>query len=200
MIVTMEQAFTEKIFYETPTRLPDPMIAMMVQQVKELTYNTAETGSEKEGNPDLDLVRRSNVAWINWDEWIPGIIHNIMTSANEEYFHYDLTHFDSRIQSTIYNGEDEDFYTWHTDDGTSTLKPEYPGQERKLSCSLLLSDADEYEGGEFQIHYHRNCFMSLKPRKGSALVFPSWIPHRVRPVKSGQRISLVAWMKGPMFK
>ena len=49
MIVTMEQAFTEKILYETRTKLPDPMIAMMVQQVKELTYNTAETGSEKEG-------------------------------------------------------------------------------------------------------------------------------------------------------
>ena len=35
---------------------------------------------------------------------------------------------------------------------------------------------------------------------GDVVVFPSIIPHRVRPIKSGKRYSLVGWYGGPPFK
>jgi len=191
-------AFTDKLLWEAPTALPEAMIQSMVEYCNNLTYETAETGDLKENTEKLKKIRNTDISWISWDEWIPGIISNVMTCANYDYFHYDLTHFDSRIQVTVYNGEENQHYGWHVDNGTRVLK--HSNEERKLSCSLILNDPDEYEGGEIQFHYHSNFFMSVKPPKGTAMIFPSWLPHRVKPVRKGKRTSLVAWMRGPFFK
>ena len=40
----------------------------------------------------------------------------------------------------------------------------------------------------------------LKPEAGTGIIFPSWMPHRVKPVTKGKRISLVAWMYGAAWK
>ena len=191
-------AFTDKLLWEAPTALPEAMIQSMVEYCNNLTYETAETGDLKENTEKLKKIRNTDISWISWDEWIPGIISNVMNCANYDYFHYDLTHFDSRIQVTVYNGEENQHYGWHVDNGTRVLK--HSNEERKLSCSLILNDPDEYEGGEIQFHYHSNFFMSVKPPKGTAMIFPSWLPHRVKPVRKGKRTSLVAWMRGPFFK
>ena len=72
--------------------------------------------------------------------------------------------------------------------------------ERKLSISLLLSEPDEYEGGELQFSYYHKNHGTVKPPAGTGIIFPAWLPHRVKPVKSGIRRSLVGWMDGPLFK
>ena len=185
--------FTEKLLYKTPSKLPDELVNSMVDYVTSLHYTNAGVDGHNEGN----VTRSSAVSWINWDEWIPGIIHNMMVSANKEYFNYDLEYFGTKIQSTIYEGGQKDHYTWHCDNGTSSTRN---GMERKLSCSLLLSGPDEYTNGEFQLHYERTYFKSLRPERGECIIFPAWVPHRVRPVTSGKRISIVAWMVGPMFR
>ena len=41
---------------------------------------------------------------------------------------------------------------------------------------------------------------SFKMPKGTMIVFPSYMWHRVRPVTSGVRKSLVLWIQGPPFK
>ena len=190
-----KECFSEKLIYTVPSRLPEEIIDSMVNQIESLTYKKASLAYNREVD---STTRRSEVAWMAWDEWIPGIIHNMMYSANKEYFHYDIDYFDSRIQSTIYNGKNKDYYNWHIDTAGHMRKIE--GMERKLSCSFLLSDPNEYEGGEFQMHYFNGVHQSLKVEKGTAIIFPAWLPHRVRPVTKGKRISLVAWMEGPMFR
>ena len=99
------------------------------------------------------------------------------------------------------------YYTWHTD--TITNVPN--GKIRKISMSCVLSDSNEYEGGEFEFdfrnynpnmrdehkHVHR---INNKLPKGSIIVFPSFIWHRVKPVTSGTRYSLVSWHVGDPFK
>lgn len=194
-------SFTDRLVYTIPSKLPDDLISSMIKYVEEMKYEDASIGGIVPMSSNNEPYRSSRVAWINWDEWIAGIIHNIMISANKEYFKYDLTHFQTHIQATIYNGSNKDFYTWHVDSGAGAMKREDGVvTERKLSCSLILSDPEEYTGGELQFHYYKNFFISTKPKKGDALIFPAWMPHRVRPVKSGKRISLVAWMNGPCFK
>ena len=37
-------------------------------------------------------------------------------------------------------------------------------------------------------------------KKGSIIVFPSFFTHRVAPVTKGTRLSLVAWVSGPLFR
>ena len=79
-----------------------------------------------------------------------------------------------------------DKYDWHLDYG--------PGHAafRKLSVSVQLSDPKDYEGGELEMWPS-----TVAPRgQGALIVFPSFLPHRVRPVTRGVRYSLVAWAVG----
>tara|TARA_B100000035_G_C20856889_1_gene490057 strand:- start:155 stop:763 length:609 start_codon:yes stop_codon:yes gene_type:complete len=199
--------FTDKLLYSTPTSLPEELINSMVNYVENREYEISRTNEDiiKNRNPTRDNVRSSLSSWIPWDEWIPGIMFNMIQSANRDIFNYDIYHWTDQIQSTIYTSENKDHYAWHVDNSTHNIVPvseqnPIERMERKLSISLLLSDPDEYEGGEFQIHYYRNKLYSLKPEKGTAIIFPSWVPHRVRPVTSGKRISLVGWVGGPLFR
>ena len=63
--------------------------------------------------------------------------------------------------------------------------------KRFLSISVQLSGEESYEGGQLQV----GSFDATR-RLGAAVVFPSWALHKVRPVLSGIRVSLVGWIRG----
>ena len=70
---------------------------------------------------------------------------------------------------------------------------------RKLSMSLLLND--EFEGGELEIANPKQMeSFTVDLKAGTCAIFPAWVKHRVKPVTSGTRYSIVAWMNGPQFK
>ena len=198
----MGEGFPDKRVYYTPTRLPRPLLESMKEYCDHLEYSAGEVySSDQQDEADVRLdTRRSDVGWIYWDEWIPGIMHSMLVSANQCYFQFDLRHFKDKIQSTVYRGgEKRDFYGWHVYGGR-THEIDGIEMERKLSISLLLSEPDEYEGGELQFSYYHKNHGTVKPPAGTGIIFPAWLPHRVKPVKSGIRRSLVGWMDGPLFK
>ena len=73
---------------------------------------------------------------------------------------------------------------------------------------MSLSDPKDYVGGELEFDYRNKnpkektslvkC-TEIAPR-GSVVVFPSFLWHRVCPVKRGTRYSLVMWNLGLPFK
>ena len=69
---------------------------------------------------------------------------------------------------------------------------------------VITNNPDDYEGGEFDLELfepEKNPrYKTFKLKKGSAIFFQSDVWHRVRPVSSGARKSLVAWYSGPTFK
>ncbi len=67
---------------------------------------------------------------------------------------------------------------------------------RKLSMSIVLNS--DFEGGDFEINMDGK--KSPRLEKGSIIVFPSFMEHRVAPVTKGIRYSLVTWFVGPPFK
>ena len=104
------------------------------------------------------------------------------------------------IQYGIYS--DGGKYDWHVDQGSKILLK--GGSVRKISMTLFMNNPDEYEGGEFDLEYShpesKPRYKTFKLKKGSAIFFQSDVWHRVRPVSSGIRKSLVAWLSGPTFK
>ena len=50
------------------------------------------------------------------------------------------------------------------------------------------------------MHMGDNKMSTMKPPMGTAIIFSSTTRHRVRPIKSGKRISLVGWYGGPPFR
>lgn len=64
---------------------------------------------------------------------------------------------------------------------------------------MQLSDSSEYEGGSFEFMEVEQPQEEAKT-KGTALIFPSYLQHRVTPVTEGVRKSLVAWFSGPRWQ
>jgi PKHD-type hydroxylase len=72
--------------------------------------------------------------------------------------------------------------------------------QRKLSCSVQLSDENDYEGGDLLFQPGSDKEIIVPKKQGSIIVFSSMLRHKVAPVTSGTRYSAVAWMRGPAFK
>ena len=176
-----------KLLWEVDPKLPPNILKELTQQVLNNPDFVTSTMSDQVIHTD---IRKSTNSWLYSDHWIAGVIYNLFASANQAFFHYNLDHFGDGIQITVY--EEGDFFNWHTDGYTSDAY-----DERKLSISLLLTD--DYEGGELEFELKPQMYIK-KPKAGSAIIFPSWLPHRVKPIKSGKRVSLVAWMNGPVFR
>ena len=153
------------------------------------------------GNNTLDhQVRNSNISWISKNrdsEWFFERLIQIVSKVNYENFQFDLTGFDI-LQYTKY--EKDQLYNWHQD-----IALGYPENNlhRKLSFSLILNSAEkDYSGGEFGIvntgDIHKTETIPLA--KGQIIFFPSFVSHKVYPVNTGTRKSLVGWVIGPKFK
>jgi PKHD-type hydroxylase len=67
----------------------------------------------------------------------------------------------------------------------------------KLTIVIPLVDPHEWEGGALQIG---NSLAIPRLRRGDAVVFPSFTPHRVSRVLRGTRIILSAWVSGPLLR
>ena len=70
---------------------------------------------------------------------------------------------------------------------------------RKLSVTVQLSDPGTYAGGDLQLGAVGQPGPELRGQ-GSIIVFPAFVEHRVTPMTSGQRYSLVAWLSGPCWR
>tara|TARA_R100000988_G_scaffold38351_2_gene19152 strand:+ start:415 stop:1017 length:603 start_codon:yes stop_codon:yes gene_type:complete len=156
---------------------------------------------------DDKKIRKSEVCFLD-DQWIYDLILPYIRTANKNAgWNFDWDWSES-IQFTKY--KPDEFYTWHSDDLPKSFgknsHPNYKGKIRKLSATVNLTDPSEYTGGDFELdlrnnHEGRNIVTldQIKP-KGSILVFPSFVTHQVRPVRTGERNSLVIWNLGPPWK
>ena len=156
---------------------------------------------------DLRKTRNSNVTWLD-DRWIYDAVQPFVHAANKNAdwnFQWDWS---EACQFTRYSKGQ--FYDWLCDSWDLPYTQEGPtkGKIRKLSVTVSLSDPKDYVGGELEFDYRNKnpkektslvkC-TEIAPR-GSVVVFPSFLWHRVCPVKRGTRYSLVMWNLGLPFK
>jgi PKHD-type hydroxylase len=143
-----------------------------------------------------DGVRDSEICFFNSADtdarWIFQRLAGTIKEINQQFWNFDLTRIET-LQYSEYNvGQ---FYKDHID-----MMYEGPNQAiRKLSFTVQLTDPDEYEGGDMLFK------TSLEPQvgkrnQGTALFFPSYVLHEVKPVTKGTRHALVGWVTGPAFK
>ena len=145
----------------------------------------------------INKLRETDISWIHNSELQNRLFEYVQT-ANATTWAYDIENYCSRgMQYTVYEGHLESYYKPHVD---VYLTDDHPYQ-RKLSITLQLSDPDEYEGGDFSFTeiIDKPDTDSLK-KKGTILVFPSFMKHEVKPVTRGTRRSLVAWFEGPRWR
>ena len=162
---------------------------------------------------NLHQKRKSDLVWLN-ETWIYKEIHPYVLQANKNAgwnFEWDRS---ESCQFTKYKLNQ--YYDWHCDSWDKPYErkdknsPEN-GKIRKLSMTCQLTDGSEYKGGELEFDFrnydphmrdelsHIRKATEILP-KGSIIVFPSFVWHRVKPVTKGVRYSLVVWHLGAPFK
>lgn len=133
------------------------------------------------------------------NNWIFERLSKMIADVNDRYYGFDLTGFDA-VQYTEY-GIEGSKYDWHMDTIMGAHKSDKMVQTRKLSMTLPLNDPSEWEGGQFQIQTGLpEDPMVVEQKRGTAILFPSFMIHRVTPVLKGVRKSIVVWAVGPKFK
>jgi PKHD-type hydroxylase len=196
-------------------RFCDELIKYGKSQQEQLALTGGQTNKIQEGKnlsdedlKDLKKKRDSNIVWLN-DRWIYKEIQPFIHQANRlANWNFDWD-FSESCQFTKYKLNQ--FYDWHADawEGAYANKdnPDTFGKIRKLSVTCSLSAPEDYEGGELEFDFRntdpdkqsiRKC-AEIKPR-GSIVVFPSFVWHRVKPVTKGTRYSLVIWNLGYPYK
>jgi len=141
--------------------------------------------------------RISDVKWLSKSEktkWIYKKIYDVIIDANS-YYNFKIKGLET-LQLTYYNGNEKGKYDLHVD--TSSFLVNQKKYMRKLTISILLSKYDDFEGGELLL-IDSGKDVIPKHKLGHAIVFPSFLPHRVFPVLEGRRISLVGWVYGEPF-
>ena len=175
-----------------------------------LERNLQKQPLNKDEIRNLKHKRNSDLVWLD-EPWIYKEIHPYVQQANINAgwnFNWDWS---ESCQFTKYKLNQ--YYDWHCDSWDKVYKSEGPekGKIRKLSMTCQLTDGSEYKGGELEFDFrqyeppqrdeskHLRKAIEILP-KGSIIVFPSFVWHRVKPITQGVRYSLVAWHLGYPFK
>lgn len=151
------------------------------------------------GQNDYSLITSDNlrycmaagVPYNDITKWIYDKISFKVQELNNSYFHFDITGINEKMQYLKYESCNHKL-DWHVDRYSD-------GPIRKLSVIIQLSNEEEYTGGNVEMMLTRDYTLMTK-KIGSLIIFPSYVLHRITPVTSGTRRSLLFFITGPTFR
>jgi len=154
-----------------------------VEQIIELGDALVLEEGKVHGDKVNHSIRNSRIAWIHPEKdtwWL--FDRAIMVFKSSLPF--------SSLQSmqyTVYDSKGS-HYDWHRDVGSG----DNIAKARINVAVLQLSNPNEYKGGVLQIKYEDQVIDVMKT-KGMVTTFPIQLEHRVTPVTSGVRKTLIMW-------
>lgn len=179
-------------------QVSDEMIDAIVTASEK--YPVSNAGMGFDGSTQNNDARHSEIRWVNPTDtnnsFITDMLWYYAREANRNAFGFDVDYLPD-IQYTKYSADENGKYDWHCD----TFWANPTTYDRKISIVIQLTDPSEYEGGNFEFDpQYPQIPLEHARAKGTVIVFPSFINHRVTPVTSGVRHSLVSWIQGPKFR
>ena len=183
------------VFVLHPEYFAPETIDEIIKCAEKLPVVPAKVGAEQV----VDNIRRSELRWIHRsnDDFssVFNCVEDLFQKANQKSFGFDIKYLPS-FQFTTYPSNITGHYDWHVDVFWQTEV----FYQRKLSFVMQLTDPSEYEGGVLELDEWQKPDPELLKKRGSIVIFPSFVKHRVTPVTKGTRQSLVGWMEGPLWR
>ena len=154
----------------------------------------AQVGMGKPGGGTDTKKRVTTISWIPFKEMEPmyNDLNNFIQTANENHFGFGDIQITEQAQFTEYPVGG--FYDWHMD---CDVNMAHEPPVRKISMTLLLSPENQFEGGDLELMAKGK---KAKLKQGHAIIFASFLNHKVNPVTRGVRQSLVVWFGGKPFR
>ncbi|WP_394660021.1 2OG-Fe(II) oxygenase [uncultured Novosphingobium sp.] len=175
--------------------LSDTECDTLIERARTYSEEDATVGFSDTLRSDL-AYRTSSIRWLSphQEGAIVERIMQLVSASNRNNFGVDIAGL-HELQFTEYHATNSGHYDWHHDVWLESVRP----YARKLSVVVQLSSPAEYQGGAFEFFGIENPAAQFAPR-GSVLIFPSFLQHRVLPVTKGTRRSLVTWVEGPNWR
>jgi len=171
---------------------------LIVKQGKNLDLGEGEVYKVKKEGEELKIpeknysIRKAQTGFFEKGHWVESIVSKALHAANAATWQARLSSSEP-VQFGLY-GQGE-FYGKHRDIDKGTPI------NRKISITIQLTDPKYYRGGDFVLwglEGEKEEYRDENWRnKGSVLVFPSFLYHKVEKVTKGTRASLVQWYAGP---
>ena len=177
----------------TPLFTPD-QCRQIIDAGRRLPPQKAQVGMGKPGGGTDTKKRVTTISWIPFKEMDPmyNQVNQFIQQTNLNHFGFGDIQITEQAQFTEYPVGG--FYDWHMD---CDVNMAHEPPVRKISMTVLLNDPLEFEGGDLEL-MSPGKFKKLK--QGHAMVFASFLNHRVAPVTRGVRQSLVMWFGGTPFR
>ncbi len=142
-----------------------------------------------EGKKLKDVNEVVAVEWKYLNNFFKKILDEIKVANRENYglHFYDPLDIDNVLFQT-YDKNNE--YYWHKDASNN------PNEDFKFTV-LINTSLNKYKGGEFQL-FTNGGELTVEEYSipGTVIIFKSEIPHRVKKIIEGQRISVVFFLRG----
>ena len=160
------------------TECEDLLQFSLTKELKPASVGVSETVNLKS--------RKSNVFFYDYSLDFPNLNEKLIEIFKKEVNvkGYEIDFTNNMFQFTEYTTDG--YYNWHTDSDV-VMKERY--------CSMVIQVNDEYTGGELQIVDKDDNEITLEKGLGNLFIFYSHLTHRVKPIISGTRYSLVNWFK-----
>jgi PKHD-type hydroxylase len=177
----------------TPLFTPD-QCRQIIESGRAQKPQTAQVGMNKPGGGTDTKKRVTTISWLPFKEMqhMYQDLNQFIQKCNENHFGFGDIRVTEQAQFTEY--PEGGFYDWHMD---CDVNMQHEPPVRKISMTLLLNDPSEFEGGDLELMAPGK-FAELK--QGHAVVFASFLNHKVNKVRRGVRQSLVVWFGGKPFR
>ena len=193
MIITEPKWKSWVVETTTPLFTPE-QCQMVIDAGRRQKPQKAQVGMGKPGGGVDTKKRTTTISWIPFKEMQPmyNQINEFIQKANRNHFGFEDIQITEQAQFTEY--PEGGFYDWHMD---TDVNMQHEPPVRKISMTLLLSSENQFEGGDLELMAPGK---RVKLKQGHAIIFASFLNHRVAPVTRGVRQSLVMWFGGKPFK
>jgi len=119
-------------------------------------------------------------------------IRSVTKKANDEIYDFNLLGIIDQDFPQVFKYSEKEYYDWHFD--LNIMMP-----SRKITFIINLTDPAEYQGGVVEFLNIDTADANID-EQGSCLIFPSYIPYRINPIKKGIKHVLVGHVHGALFK
>ena len=149
---------------------------------EELILSDAKVYNDNSNILQTKKTRKSSIGWIS----DLGFLNERLITKLRETFNINGMEVTGLGDFQFTEYKEGEYFNWHTDSTTTTYR------ERFTSIVIQLNDT--YEGGVLEIKNIKDELVPIENKIGTLYIFNSRLYHRVTPVVSGVRYSLVNWV------
>jgi predicted 2-oxoglutarate/Fe(II)-dependent dioxygenase YbiX len=149
---------------------------------EELTLKTAEVYNDNYNNIINEIFRKSSVGSVS----DLGFLNERLINKLRENFNINGMEVTGlgNFQFTEY--KEGEYFNWHTDSSETRYSDRF--------TSIVIQLNEGYDGGILEIKNIKGELVPVENKIGTLYIFNSKLLHRVTPVETGVRYSLVNWI------